>query len=82
VTTAILFLSPVFYAPESLPERYRWLLYANPMTLAVTHARDVIFWGCVPEVTEWAIALAFSLLVAIAGACWFMRTEKAFADVI
>lgn len=80
--TAMLFLSSVFYAPEALPEQYRWLLYLNPVTPAVTHARDVIFWGRLPDPLEWGATLVFSLLVLTAGAYWFMRTEKAFADVV
>jgi lipopolysaccharide transport system permease protein len=82
LTTAMLFLSPVFYPPEAVPEGYRWLLYANPLTSAVIQAREVIFWGRIPDLTEWSVFLVLSLLVAIAGALWFMRTEKAFADVI
>jgi lipopolysaccharide transport system permease protein len=82
LTTAMLFLSPVFYSPDALPGEYRWLLYANPMTSAVTQAREVIFWGRLPDLTEWGAFLVLSLFVAIAGAYWFMRTEKAFADVV
>lgn len=82
VTTAMLFLSSVFYAPENLPEPYRWLLFLNPVTPAVTYARDVIFWGRLPDPAGWTAGFALSLLVAGAGAYWFMRTEKAFADVV
>ncbi|UUP18238.1 ABC transporter permease [Nitratireductor thuwali] len=82
LTTAMLFLSSVFYSPENLPEDYRWLLYLNPVTPAVTYARDVIFWGRLPDLLEWSATLMFSLLVLIAGVYWFMRTEKAFADVV
>jgi lipopolysaccharide transport system permease protein len=82
VTTAMLFLSPVFYSPDALPEQYRWLLYANPATLAVVGARDVVLWARLPNIMEWGTSFMLSLLVATAGAFWFIRTKKAFADVI
>ncbi|MDH6690431.1 lipopolysaccharide transport system permease protein [Bradyrhizobium elkanii] len=82
VTTAMMFLSPVFYPPEAVPEQYRWLLHANPASMAVIGARDVIFWGHTPNIIEWSASFVIALLVAVTGALWFMRTERAFADVV
>lgn len=82
VTTAMMFLSPVFYSPEALPEQYRWLLDINPATMAVIGARNVVFWAHMPNIIEWGTSFILSLLVATTGALWFMRTEKAFADVV
>ncbi|MET4259618.1 lipopolysaccharide transport system permease protein [Bradyrhizobium sp. S3.12.5] len=82
ITTAMLFLSPVFYSPDALPERYRWLLYANPATSAVVGAREVVFSAQLPNILVWGMSLILSLFIATAGAFWFMRTKKAFADVI
>ncbi|MGX5668987.1 ABC transporter permease [Rhizobium daejeonense] len=82
LTTAMLFLSPVFYSAQTITEPYRHLLYLNPITPFVNQARDVIFWGTPPGVGEWAATLAVSLLAYLLGATWFSRTHKAFADVI
>lgn len=82
LTTALLFLSPVFYSTQALPEQYRHFLYFNPITPFVSQARDVIFWGSFPDMAEWTVTFAVSLLVYSLGATWFARTHKAFADVI
>lgn len=82
VTTALMFLSPVFYAPDSLPENYRQLLYLNPVTPVVMQARDVIFWGRAPSPLEWGTYMVVALLIYALGSAWFQRTHKAFADVI
>ena len=82
LTTVILFLSPVFYSAQTLPEQYRYLLYINPITPFVNQARDVIFWGTPPGIVEWTATLAVSLLAYLLGVTWFSRTYKAFADVI
>ncbi|MDP9840709.1 lipopolysaccharide transport system permease protein [Neorhizobium huautlense] len=81
-TTAILFLSPVFYSIQTLPEQYRYLMYLNPMTPVVNQARDVIFWGAPPAIVEWLVMFSASFLVYLLGSAWFSRTQKAFADVI
>jgi lipopolysaccharide transport system permease protein len=82
LTTAIMFLSPVFYPIQQLPEQYRWLFYLNPLTTGLVQARDVVFWGHLPSVGEWFAYLAASLVVAAAGHYWFSRTKKGFADVV
>ncbi|MGV1867581.1 MULTISPECIES: ABC transporter permease [unclassified Rhizobium] len=82
LTTALLFLSPVFYSPQNLPENYRHLLYLNPLTAVVTEARDAIFWGNAPGLAEWGGAFLAAMLAYMVGTSWFTRTKKAFADVI
>ncbi|WP_245463053.1 ABC transporter permease [Mesorhizobium sp. M7D.F.Ca.US.005.01.1.1] len=82
LTTAIMFLSPLLYPLETLPEQYRPWLYVNPLTTALIQARDVIFWGRLPPLSEWVAYFFASFLFATAGGFWFIRTKKAFADVV
>jgi homopolymeric O-antigen transport system permease protein len=82
VTSVLLFLSPVFYPVSALPEQYRSLLYANPLTPVINQARDVLLWGRPPGWSSWCFALLASLLVASLGLRWFERTRKGFADVL
>jgi len=82
VTSVLLFLSPVFYPVSAVPEQYRPLLYANPLTLVINQSRDVLLWGRPPSWPAWCFALLASLLVASLGLWWFERTRKGFADVL
>ena len=82
VTSALLFLSPVFYPVSAVPEHYRLLLYVNPLTLFINQSRDVLLWGRPPDWTAWAFGLLASLLVASLGLWWFEWTRKGFADVL
>jgi len=82
VTTAMLFLSPIFYPRSTLPQNYQAALQANPLTLPVEVARDLLFWGRMPQWSSLAIYAAASVLIAWAGFTWFQRTRKGFADVI
>ena len=49
LTTALMFLSPIFYPATALPEDYRRILYLNPLTTVVEQTRDVLFWGKTPD---------------------------------
>lgn len=82
LTTALLFLSPVFYPLTAVPEAYRGLMLLNPMTLGVLFAQDVIFWGQLPDPIAWVIYMLASSVIFAVGSWWFLRTKKAFADVL
>jgi lipopolysaccharide transport system permease protein len=82
VTTALMFLSPIFYPASALPEKYRHLLLLNPLTPAIEQARDVLFWGKVPDMSMLSIYLLAATLIAWLGFAWFQKTRKGFADVL
>lgn len=82
MTTVLMFLSPIFYSGESLPEQYRHFLQMNPLTPAIEQARDVLFWGRVPDLTNYLAYLLGAALVAWLGFAWFQKTRKGFADVL
>jgi lipopolysaccharide transport system permease protein len=81
-TTALLFMSPILFPLEAVPEQFRWILYLNPVTHAVEDARALIFWGIIPSLLGWSAFLALSAAFALLGAYWFLRTRNAFADVV
>jgi lipopolysaccharide transport system permease protein len=81
-TTALMFLSPIFYSAEALPEQYRMLLMLNPLTPAVEQVRAMLYWGTAPDFALLAAYLAGTAVVAWLGFAWFQRTRKGFADVL
>lgn len=81
-TTVLMFLSPIFYPASALPEEYRHLLLLNPLTPAVEQARDVLFWGKLPDMTILSVSLLVAALIAWLGFAWFQKTRKGFADVL
>ncbi len=81
-TTALMFMSPIFYPLSALPEQYRPLLLLNPVTPAVEQARAVLVWGQLPDFGMLAIYLAASAAIAWLGFAWFQKTRRGFADVL
>lgn len=81
-TTMLMFLSPIFYPASGLPEKYRHLLLLNPLTPAIEQARDILFWGKVPDMYMLTGFLQVAALIAWLGFAWFQKTRKGFADVL
>jgi lipopolysaccharide transport system permease protein len=81
-TTALLFVSPIFYPASALPASYRWLLMLNPLTPTVEQIRDVLVWGTIPDWSSFVRSLAIACICAWLGFAWFQRTRKGFADVL
>ncbi len=81
-TSVLLFLSPVFYPISAVPEAFRSLLLANPLTFIIEQSRAVVFFGFGPDWLGMLVYLIFSVLIAWLGFAWFQKTRKGFADVV
>jgi lipopolysaccharide transport system permease protein len=82
VTTVMMFLSPVFFPVTSLPEIYRPLIMANPLTFIIEQSREVLIWGHLPDWIGLGIYAVVATIVAWVGYVWFQKTRKGFADVL
>ncbi|WP_232314875.1 ABC transporter permease [Oceanibaculum pacificum] len=82
VTMILLFVSPILFPVDRLPETFRFLLLLNPLTIPVEQARAVLLWGELPNWLLLGQHFAVGLVIAWIGYYWFARTHKAFADVI
>jgi len=78
----MMFLSPVFYPIEALPESVRPWLQLNPLALVIEQSRSVVLFGQPPAWLPYLLCLGASALTALLGAYWFVRTRRGFADVL
>lgn len=81
-TTALLFLSPVFFPVSALPESFQPWLNLNPLTFIIEQSREVLIWGNLPD---WQGLTLYSIgagIFAWLGFFWFQKTRKGFADVL
>lgn len=79
VTTAWLYVTPIFYPLESLPEWMIWLVkHFNPMYFYVGQFRDLIYYGRMPGnmimLAGWGAAIGMLLF----GTWTFMRAKDRF----
>lgn len=82
VTTALLFLSPIFFPLSALPEWIRPVIAFNPLSIPVEEMRNAVVFGQEPDFSRLGIYTAAACLVAAGGFAWFRSTRKAFADVL
>lgn len=82
LTTMLFFLTPIFYPINAVPERFRIFCRINPIAIFVEDARRVVLWGQSPDWPWFFFGLILSVAALIFGFVWFMKSKKAFADVI
>lgn len=82
ILTMWLFLTPIVYPESLVPQALLPLLRLNPFTTVVAGYRNVLLDGTLPALGQWFYLLGISLLAFFLGYYWFMRSKKAFADVI
>lgn len=82
LTTALMFMTPIFYPASAVPEKYRVVLLLNPLNYVVEDMRRVIIWGQMPEWNWLFVGILIGFIVAILGYAWFQKTRKGFADVL
>ena len=82
ITTVLMFLSPVFYPITAVPERFRPIIMANPLTFIIEQAREVLIWGHLPNWLGLVTYTLVAIAIAWAGYAWFQKTKKGFADVL
>jgi lipopolysaccharide transport system permease protein len=78
----LMFLSPVFYPITAVPEKFRSLIMANPLTFIIEQAREVLVFGHMPDWTGMWIYTLAATAVAWTGYALFQKTRKGFADVL
>lgn len=82
VVGALMFLSPVFFPLQALPESARPWLLANPLTTVITQVRTVLIEGHWPDWSAWAILMVSVMVFAGLAALFFRRVRAGFSDVI
>jgi lipopolysaccharide transport system permease protein len=81
-TTAMMFLSPVFYPVAALPKEYQPWIMANPLTFIIEQTRNVLLAGRLPDWEGLLLYTIASVVGAWGGFWWFQKTRKGFADVL
>jgi lipopolysaccharide transport system permease protein len=82
LTAALMFLTPIFYDLSLVPEKYRWLFAANPLTFPVEQARAAMLRGVAPDLEGLGIALFATGLFAFFSHAFFQRLRPEFADAL
>ena len=78
----LFFLTPIIYPFSAVPVSLQRLLWINPLTYFVAQFRDLLLQGRAPAWGPYGVLAIISIGVFWAGYLWFVRSKKAFGDVV
>jgi homopolymeric O-antigen transport system permease protein len=76
---AWMYLTPLFYPETIIPDKYRFVVYLNPVYHLVQLFRAPIYSGALPSLETCITATLFALAVVVLGWWFFEATRKRFA---
>lgn len=84
LSQAMLFLTPVFYEIDNpqIPGPMRQAMRLNPLAPIVESFRRAVLWGEAPPWAALGAAWAVAAVVLVAGYAWFLKSRRAFSDVL
>lgn len=78
----LFFVTPIFYPATAIPPSMRAVVEYSPLATVVEALRAVIFTGALDQWRSLLWSGLIGLTVMLLGYAWFMRTRRAFGDVI
>jgi lipopolysaccharide transport system permease protein len=84
ILSILMFISPIFYPLNSVPEKYRNYFYLNPLAMPIEEMRNLLFFGDIANIKLFYIFeyWLFAGLIAVLGYICFQKLRRGFADVI
>lgn len=79
ILTAWMYLSPVIYTIEFIPEQWMWLVRINPMYYLINLFRAFIYEGRFPSLGEYLVSGGIALAMLLVGWLLFARRADEFA---
>lgn len=77
----LMYLTPVLYPSNFVPEAWRWLLFLNPMYGWIDGIR-ACFLGQSIDLVSTLVSAILSILFFIIGMFYFEKAQRRFADII
>lgn len=77
-----MFLCPVVYPSNLLPERYSFLYVLNPIVVVIDTSRWAFAGGAAPQAYAIVVSSLTAFAILLSGYWYFRRSEATFADVV
>lgn len=80
LSMAWMYLTPIIYPVEMVPEQFVDLFYLNPMTSITIAYRDILYYKQVPEMGTLVNAILMGVGILIVGRLVFAKLQKGFVE--
>jgi len=78
----LMYATPVIYPVSAIPERFRWIILANPMTPIVEAFRFAFLGAGSLDIGHLLYSFGFMIGVVVLGSLIFNRVERTFMDTV
>lgn len=80
ITMLWMYLTPILYEIETIPEQYRGLVYVNPMTGVILCYKDILYYKRLPEFGTMGLAFGMGAAFLLIGSIAFQRLQRHFVE--
>ena len=77
-----MYATPIIYPMSTVPERFKWLFFFNPMTSVIEVFRHAYLGTGSIDFKLWIVNAATTIVMLIAGLLAFSYTEKTVVDTV
>src|SRR5437660_11065117 len=77
-----MFASPVIYPASMMPQKWRWVLWLNPLTGIIEGFRSSLFGANKFDWSALGLSTAITFAMLVYSAYNFRRMERVFADIV
>lgn len=74
--------TPIIYEMNRVPESAQFLALLSPAAPYVRAYQDIFYYGIVPELTIWVVAIAYAAGAFVCGLSVFLAHEGEFAELL
>ncbi|HLO29618.1 MAG TPA: ABC transporter permease [Anaerolineales bacterium] len=78
----LMYATPIIYPASSIPQRFQWIILANPMTPIIEAFRYAYLGTGSVDMTKLLYSFGFMMVVVILGITIFNRVEATFMDTV
>jgi ABC-type polysaccharide/polyol phosphate export permease len=79
-TVALLYMTPVIYPIDIVPDKFLWLIRLNPLTQLFKLARDPVYSGSLPEFHILVGSVVTAVVALVIGWTVFYRLSRGFYE--
>jgi lipopolysaccharide transport system permease protein len=77
-----IFVLPIVYLPDAIPEAFQPLLYLNPFSYMVWAYQDALYFGRIEHPYAWAVLVLGALFAFVTGYRLFRKVKPYFGNVL
>mgnify|MGYP002510742005 CR=1 FL=1 len=80
VAMAWMYLTPILYEIDTIPEEYQYLINLNPMTGVILCYKDILYYKRLPELKTISSAFVIGIIFLVVGFVLFGKMQRRFVE--